>query len=136
MAERMYENAYRTTMICVDSYENKIMKGSFYNPYLERSESFCGLLELLVKLESMLDRMRFPDSSTIIRRFGKGGEPVNAQEKKEKPKAGSKATFSLKILFRQNSSWQGTLTWHENRVDQNFRSVLEMALLMDDALNA
>lgn len=136
MAERIYENIYRTTMIFVDSFENNVMKGSFYNPFMESNESFCGLMDLLVKLENMLDRMRFPDSTTIIRSFGKGGETDTGPGEPKRIRVGAKATFSLRVLFRQNSSWQGSLTWHEGRVDQNFRSVLEMVMLMDDALTA
>jgi len=34
----------------------------------------------------------------------------------------------------QNATWQGRIHWLEKNQDQNFRSVLEMLKLMDEAL--
>jgi hypothetical protein len=39
------------------------------------------------------------------------------------------------IKFRQNASWQGSITWVEKEKTQNFRSALEMLKLMDEARN-
>ncbi|MBQ3147093.1 MAG: hypothetical protein IJB91_05120 [Oscillospiraceae bacterium] len=47
---------------------------------------------------------------------------------------GDLATFAVKILFRQNASWQGSVTWLEGKREQSFRSVLELILLMSTAL--
>ena len=47
---------------------------------------------------------------------------------------GAVATFSMRILFRQNSSWQGSLTWIEGNQEEYFRSVLELIVLMENAL--
>ena len=47
---------------------------------------------------------------------------------------GAKATFELKVLFRQHSSWQGILVWKERKTEQSFRSVLELICLLDSAL--
>ena len=49
-------------------------------------------------------------------------------------KRGALASFSIRLLFRQNASWQGILTWIEGGQEQYFRSVLELVLLMDNAL--
>ena len=43
-------------------------------------------------------------------------------------------TFVLKIMNRQNSTWQGTVTWVEENKTQNFRSALELLKLIDGAL--
>jgi hypothetical protein len=45
------------------------------------------------------------------------------------------ATFLVHIKFRQNASWQGSITWVEKEKTQNFRSALEMLKLMDEARN-
>ena len=29
-----YENSFRTTLLCIDDYTNKIMRGRIYNPHL------------------------------------------------------------------------------------------------------
>ena len=44
-------------------------------------------------------------------------------------------TFVLKILNRQNSTWQGNITWVEKKKSENFRSALEMLKLIDNALD-
>jgi len=46
----------------------------------------------------------------------------------------SKCTFEITVRFRQNATWQGQILWAEKNLKQNFRSVLEMLKLMDEAL--
>jgi hypothetical protein len=46
----------------------------------------------------------------------------------------SKCTFEIAVRFRQNATWQGQIIWAEKNLKQNFRSVLEMLRLMDEAL--
>ena len=45
---------------------------------------------------------------------------------------GAVETFSLRILFRRNASWQGSLAWDSR--EEPFRSVLELLFLLDAAL--
>lgn len=47
----------------------------------------------------------------------------------------NKGTFIIKILNRQNSTWQGTITWVDKQQTQNFRSALELIKLIDGALD-
>lgn len=46
------------------------------------------------------------------------------------------AVFEIRVLFRQNASWQGSLLWRERKLEGHFRSVLELMRLMDSALLA
>ncbi len=48
---------------------------------------------------------------------------------------GDRATFLVQVQFRQNATWQGTITWTEQKKTNHFRSTLEMVKLMDSALN-
>lgn len=41
------------------------------------------------------------------------------------------ATFIVKVLYRENKSWQGRVTWTEENKTQSFRSVLELINLID-----
>lgn len=51
-------------------------------------------------------------------------------------KSGSdRGTFIVKILGRQNSTWQGNITWVEEQQTKNFRSALELLKLIDGALD-
>ena len=46
----------------------------------------------------------------------------------------SQGTFEVSVKFMQNNTWQGHIHWIEKNKKQNFRSVLEMLRLMDEAL--
>ena len=35
MQGRAIENKYRNTVVCIDSYKEKILNGRLYNPYLD-----------------------------------------------------------------------------------------------------
>ena len=69
MENRVRGNEYRTTIVCIDSYENSAPMGRFYNPYDPQGESFCGLTRLLVRMTDLLDAMDFPQSFTVARSF-------------------------------------------------------------------
>ena len=49
--------------------------------------------------------------------------------------ADSKCTFEITVRYRQNATWQGQIHWIDKNRKQNFRSVLEMLKLMDEALD-
>ena len=43
-------------------------------------------------------------------------------------------TFVIRVMFRRNATWQGTIGWKEKRRQISFRSFLEMLLLMQEAV--
>ena len=47
---------------------------------------------------------------------------------------GAKGTFEITVKFMQNSTWQGQVFWVEKNLKRDFRSVLELLKLMDEAL--
>ena len=49
-------------------------------------------------------------------------------------KHGDAGTFIVRVQQRQNSSWQGRITWVDEDKTVYFRSVFEMMKLIDDAL--
>ena len=134
MTKRAWGNEYRTTTVCIDSYESGVMSGRFYNSYLDSGVTFQSLTQFLVEMERTLDRMEFPRSFTAARTFA----PV-PHGRTAAPDfgfcCGARATFAVRVIFRQNASWQGSLLWLEGEREQSFRSVLELILLMDSALN-
>ena len=133
MTGKAWGNAYRNTIVCVDSYENSVLTGRLYNPYLESGKEFGSLMQFLQEMERTLDDMAFPQSFTAVRTFAPVPKPAQAAPETER-QAGKLATFSVRILFRQNASWQGSVTWMEGGMEQSFRSALELAFLMDNAL--
>lgn len=45
-----------------------------------------------------------------------------------------KQTFLIHVIETQNSTWQGRITWLEQKKKENFRSLLELIKLMDAAI--
>ena len=51
-----------------------------------------------------------------------------------KQSTGERETFVVRILNTQNATWQGTVSWSEQKATRRFRSMLELISLMNDAL--
>lgn len=43
-------------------------------------------------------------------------------------------SFFIQVKFRRNNCWHGTIQWLEGRKTLSFRSMLELMLLMHEAL--
>ena len=134
MQTKQWGNEYRTTSVCIDSYENQVMVGRFYNPCYPEEVRFHGVMDFLKKIDNMLDQMNFPQAFTSVRTFAKMPMQISKEVPEEKTQKGNIATFSMRVLFRQNTSWQGSLTWLEGEREESFRSVLELLLLLDSAV--
>lgn len=133
MINRPWAEENRTFFICVDSYRQGVMQGRIYNPQLNEGRYFQSLTGFLLEMEQVLDEMDFPKAYTTTRTFRKPLEKPNEPPGPVYPE-GDSATFSVRILFRQNASWQGSVTWLDEKQEQSFRSVLELILLFDNAL--
>ena len=46
-----------------------------------------------------------------------------------------KQRFIIDILYKQNSTWQGTVKWVNQGKSQNFRSALELIRLLDSTMD-
>ena len=134
MQSRMHIQEHQTTVACVDSYTDGILEGRFYHPNHTEAEPFHCLGQFLLKLNQALDQMNLPQSFTRPRAFASPATPQDIGALSPKFQEGALATFSVRVLFRQNSSWQGTVHWLDGQDEQPFRSALELLLLMDSAL--
>ena len=133
MTKRVWGEEFRTTLVCIDSYESGVPKGRFYNSYMSTEQHFQSLTQFLQGMESTLETMDFPKAFTATRTFAP--LPSNTTGPPDgQCQPGKQATFSVRILFRQNASWQGSVTWLEGKREQSFRSALELILLMSTAL--
>ena len=136
MQAKQWGNEYRTTSVCIDSYENQVLVGRFYNPYYPEGVSFHGVMDFLLKMEEMLDQMNFPQAFSDVRTFSKVPVMTTKETREGKIQKGLLATFALKVLFRQNTSWQGSVSWLEGGREETFRSVLELLFLFDSAVSS
>ena len=120
------------------------IRGLLYSKYLEAPYGFVDLFQMVNKMEEIFDANGFPQAFLSPRTF-KGGKAGIKKIKVERndsmnPEAlneneGKKCTFEVTVRFRQNATWQGQIMWAEKNMKQNFRSVLEMLKLMDEALS-
>ena len=122
-------------LVCIDDYQNGVPFGRFYDASLDMKE-FNSLTQFLIKVEDLLEDRGALQSYTTLRTFSPLSNRMEAESQPAGPRRGDRATFELKILFRQHASWQGTVVWKERRQEQSFRSVLELIHLMDSALRA
>lgn len=136
MSPKRWGDGFRTTMICIDSYEKSVPVGRFYNQHCPEGIGFYGAIDLIKKMETMLDEMSFPQSFSMIRSFAEKPQTDLVAQASEGSHKGKVATFSVRILFRQNTSWQGSVAWLEGKREETFRSVLELLLLIDSAAGA
>lgn len=133
MVQSAWVHESRKTIVCIDGYVQGIPIGRIYNTSSE-PQTFESLTQFLIKMETMLDELQSPQSYTASRSFGLAQELPETTPPTAQAKRGRKATFELQVIFRQHSSWQGTVIWLEKCMEQSFRSVLELILLMDSAL--
>ena len=131
------KEASRTFRLCVDSYENEVLEGRLFHPGLENGAfHFRSLTQLVLKIEQMLDDMKFPQSFTAKRSFAPMSVLSPEETAEDQADAGALGTFVLRLIFRQHTTWQGTVSWLEGRGEQNFRSVLELIILLNSALES
>ena len=146
-------------VLCIDHYLGYDMNGLFYHGYSLEPVHFGDGAELLRKLENLFDILNFPYAVTNERNFEDDAislkrkrKPrvverpytVNRLQDKEREKVmsdkdiltkhGDAGTFIVRVQQRQNSSWQGRITWVDEDKTVYFRSVFEMMKLIDAAL--
>ena len=130
---RLRGELYRTSIVCIDRYQDGVPEGRIYHPDGGKS-SFQSLAQFLMQMDDHLNEWELPQSFTAVRSFGTKTEITVDQAEENENKRGDLATFALRVLFRQNASWQGSVTWMENGRSESFRSALELIFLTDSAL--
>lgn len=130
-------------VLCVDRMESGEPAGRCYHAYSREGTAFENMDKALTEMEALYDRLRFPYPATSPRSFtGRRRKAENGQERTRIMKDeellnmhGDLGTFLVRVQHRQNSSWQGRVTWMEENKTVNFRSVWEMIKLVEEALD-
>ena len=140
MGNQKYLGIPDAIILCIDRYEDDL-SGRKYDSYHSQPDLFRSEMEMLLKMEKLYDDLNFPFPGNNERHFrNKGTE--NMKEKLEKVMKdeemlemhGDLGTFIVRVQHRQNSSWQGRITWVEENRTVYFRSVWEMMKLIEEAL--
>lgn len=153
--ERLILHSPNIVNLCIDSYDEEKQCGRLYHQYTDHTVCFSSLFEALERMERLYDEIQFPQAATRLRSFQETGEKrhhcsesVRVSERtvvQGEPAVtfdrvighrGEDATFIIRVQYRQYSSWQGEVTWMDGRRRLPFRSVMELAGLIDNAMNA
>lgn len=145
------QNAKNLMAICVDEWDSSELSGRLYHTSLGE-HYFCSLENFFQLFEQPIFAQVLPQAVFEQRSFrptkrGKRKQEVvvvqpvcnqaiqqnNAQEEFAFSH-GAKGTFMVRVYYCQNASWQGTVQWMDEGKTQNFRSMLELIHLMNDAL--
>lgn len=135
MQERIWIPEINRTLVCVDSYHRGIPRGRFYSSFTD-AETFESMSQFLLKMEESMDDRQIPQSYTAARRFSEMLDVMEEGTPQISIRKGRWATFEIMVLFRQHTSWQGVVRWQEGKLEQSFRSVLELIRLMDSAMRS
>ena len=136
--------------ICIDEYSLGEMHGRIYSPFREEPIAFNSAITLIKNINDIFDDGDYPQSTMRVRGFNRNSKDTKSALRDEKAAVGDpskvtnirsnirgkKATFGVKVMFRQNASWQGTVNWIEKNREESFRSVLELLMLMDSTFEA
>lgn len=127
--------------MCIDNINDEELSGRIYHCYSKEPWKFTNILQLIELADDFFDKLEFPQASTNARSFTSiQFSGVDRLDKVRSPEdfienRGQKGTFFLNVRYRQNSSWQGSVTWVEEQREQHFRSALELLKLIDGALD-
>jgi len=129
---------YNTFFLCLDGKSH----GRFYAPNQKGEATISDLCQFIIQADRYCDFLETPQSATVMRSFRQRGRGEKTQEMDiiQTPSPGNVrgkvATFVIKVMFRNHSSWQGSIYWVEKKHTINFRSVLELIHIIDDAVQA
>lgn len=131
-------------VICVDEVDGIFAQGRLYSAFLRCERPFSCFEDIIHLSELIFDLYSFPQSTFGKRYFRNPSQKHQIKREdimknlqiieESQLKPGAKGTFVVRVLFRQNATWQGTVSWVEGNKTQQFRSMLELIHLLEDAL--
>lgn len=130
-------------VLCVDDLsESKEPVGRLYHAYNKEMMRFSNMDEVVFCMERLYDGLRFPYPTTNTRSFlAKSSRKSLGQERRKimrdeelLSQHGDLGSFIIRVQHRQNSSWQGRITWMEKDKTLYFRSIWEMIKLIASAV--
>jgi hypothetical protein len=130
--------------ICVDCITHGQINGRVYGQRLARPLIFGDIGDMLLQIDDVLNAQNYPRAFQRKRRFGMEDNAAAPPLKeisgdlmsKDAVEAsrGEIFTFSVNIIARQNTSWQGYIDWLDGSRLIDFRSALEFIRIVSDVL--
>ena len=117
------ERPYSYLVLCVDALENGAAQGRCYYHDFTQVYHFRSMDQFILQADALLDGAQEENFAISTE---SGHVRLN----------GKIATFKLRVPYRHNADWQGTVMWLETRHEESFRSVLELLSIIYQALAA
>ncbi len=141
--DQCYLGTPNGVVLCVDHVKAGQFGGRMYHAYAQVPKEFKNLEEMLFEQEELYDFLNFPYPATNDRTFSDGTQRRDIVQERTRimsdkdllSKHGDLGTFIIRVQHRQNSSWQGRVTWTEKDKTVYFRSVWELIKLIAGALD-
>ena len=138
-----YIGAPNGVILCINETAGGSPGGLLYHSYRRTPIPFSNLDQAVFHMEALYDYLRFPHPSTNERSFAEPKKQAQLTAERKKvmndddllQKHGDIGTFIVRVQHRQNSSWQGRITWMENDKTVYFRSIWEMIKLIESAVD-
>ena len=140
---QVYIGTPNGVVLAIDGRVGPYIRARYYTSYSREEHPVSSWDQLFFELEKFYDDLRFPFPTTNTRSFIEEPkrsypEPRKAKVMKDEEllmKHGDLGSFIIRVQHRQNSSWQGRITWVEKNQTMYFRSAWEMMKLMESALD-
>lgn len=134
-------SAPNLVVICIDENDGEERAGRMYHCYSSEPRKFSSVVELIRIMEEFFDDIAYPQASTVTRYFQNTKKKKNVRYSKALPEKvaeqkeiieyrGEKGTFITYVQFRQNSDWQGQISWAEKKSVYRFDSTLEFVKIL------
>lgn len=142
--EGFHSGAPNLCRVCVDAWAGGEVTGRLYHCYSRQPEPIGRTSDVLDSIDRLCDRLNYPARTQQPRHFGPAKPKPQTTQKKVEPQMtrqelaeqkGKMATFVVHVMYRQHSTWQGSVTWAETGEKANFCSALELIKLMDSAMD-
>ena len=138
-----YIGAPNGVVLCINRARGGELGGVFYHSYSPDPVPFENIEQMTLRMERLYDWLRFPHRSENSRSFSPGERTYQTKEERNRimsdqsllSRHGDMGTFIVRVQHRQNSSWQGRITWMEQDKTINFRSVWELIKLIESAVD-
>lgn len=131
-------------VLCVDETFKSNIKGKLFHLYAKQKIEIYGYNDFFAKAEKFFKKLGRPKAGQSDKDFDnhvirdvpeKEMIEVNSEEDILN-EHGDLGTFIIRVQHRQHSSWQGRVTWVDEDKTVYFRSELELAKLIDGALDS
>lgn len=127
--------------LCVDQVDGNKIQGRVFSMRLAVPVAFGDLSDFILKMDAVMDAQNFPQSFQRKRAFKKAGddglkgdakaavEGTGMSEAEVEAAVGLVDTFTVRVVTRQNASWQGHVEIPDG-APIPFDSALEMAAIV------